>query len=116
MRERIKEFQTNPCKVFLNEKIIWIQKNHDEFFLASNYKGTIFQILIIKERNIINIIQNTFVHVEIKFLSFKNMKNIFLMLRIKLAFWIILKLILKIIVNWMIVNYLKWLNKNSYQN
>ena len=62
-------------KVSLDENIIYIHKIHDELFLASSNKGSIFQI-IIKERNQIEIIQKNFVDGAIKCLLYKNIKNI----------------------------------------
>ena len=59
----------------LNENIIYIHKIHDAFFLASSDKGSIIQIMI-KERNQIEIIQQRFVNGAIKFLLYKNIKNI----------------------------------------
>lgn len=59
----------------LNENIINIHKIHDAFFLASSDKGSIIQIMI-KERNQIGIIQQRFVNGAIKFLLYKNIKNI----------------------------------------
>ena len=66
---------TSSNKVSLDENIIYIHKIHDELFLASSNKGSIFQIMI-KERNQIEIIQKKFVDGAIKFLLYKNIKNI----------------------------------------
>ena len=66
---------TSSNKKCLNENIIYIHKIHDELFLASSNKGSIFQIMI-KERNQIEIIQKKFVDRAIKFLLYKNIKNI----------------------------------------
>ena len=66
---------TSSNKVSLDENIIYIHKIHDELFLGSSNKGSIFQIMI-KERNQIEIIQKKFVDGAIKFLLYKNIKNI----------------------------------------
>lgn len=73
------DLEENPyqenAKISLKENISCIHRIHDELFLVSSFKGSIFQI-IIKEKKQINFIKKTFVNGQIKSLLFKNIKNI----------------------------------------
>ena len=69
------ENEKTPKSVSLKENIAYIHRIHDELFLVSSIRGSIFQI-IIKEKKQIDFIKKKFVIGQIKSLLFKNIKNI----------------------------------------